>query len=391
MTLHSAINCSRGWASVLFLSILWVLLPGLALAQSSASLNGTVKDPSGAVITGATLNLIEDGTHFRQTSRTNGAGVHNFTVVPPGRYTLQVIAQGFRTVLQPSFQLEVNQTSTINFTLPVGSTSEEVVVSSQSIALETSTAELGTVVSAKEVIDLPLNGRNFSELLLLTPGASPVDPLQNKHGAPANIGSYVLPAVNGQSNRSNMFLLDGITNYANGGDTYAIQPTVDDILEFKAQSHNDEAQYGQVLGSIVNHVTRAGTNVFHGAAWEFFRNDSLDAVGYFDSQNHRFIRRFPAPRLADQFSFLTTTAITRLFYYGSTRLSQDGHQLTLFNTPTCPQLAVTPLFQTRSPFSRHGHESSDPAGSFVSDPDTAMRRQSRRAQPGQYAERWSFL
>jgi hypothetical protein len=336
-------------------------------------LNGTVKDQSGAVIPGAVLNLIEDGTHFKQTTRSNGTGIYNFTSVPPGRYALQVVAKGFKTVLQSSFQLAVNQTSTIDIAMPIGAVTAEVVVSSQGVALETSTAELGNVVAEKEVNDLPLNGRNFTELLLLTPGASPVNPLQNKQGAPANIGSYVLPAVNGQSNRSNMFLLDGINNYANGSDSYAIQPTVDDILEFKAQSHNDEAQYGQVLGSIVNLVTRAGTNRFHGAAWEFFRDDSLDAIGYFDAiktpfKQNQFGASVGGPVLLPHYNGRNKT-----FFYGS----YEGYRRTdtnsaLFNTPTTAQLggdfsAVSD--QIYNPYSRHPDtDPNDPAGSFVNDP-----------------------
>ena len=360
-------------ARIFWGGLICVTFSGSAIAQSSASLNGTVKDGSDAVISGATLNLVEDNTHFKQVTRTNGSGVYNFTTVPPGRYTLQVLAKGFQTVLQPSFQLEVNQTSTINFTMPVGSASEEVVVSSQSIDLQTSTAELGTVISAKEVNELPLNGRNFTELLLLTPGASPVNPLQNKNGAPVNIGSYVLPAVNGQSNRSNMFLLDGINNYANGSDTYAIQPTVDDILEFKAQSHNDEAQYGQVLGSIVNLVTRTGTNTFHGAAWEFFRDDSLDAIGYFDAtktpfHQNQFGASIGGPVLVPHYNGRDKT-----FFYGSYEgYRRTDTNSTLFNTPTPAQLtgdftAISdPIY---NPYSRHADTNpNDPAGSYVNDP-----------------------
>ncbi|HEX4155033.1 MAG TPA: TonB-dependent receptor [Acidobacteriaceae bacterium] len=370
-------NGLRTLAGVLLLGFLSVLFSGQAFAQASAALNGTVKDSTGAVIPGATLNLVEVNTHFKQTTRTSGTGVYNFTIVPPGHYTLQVAAKGFKTVVQPNFQLEVNQTSTINFALPVGSANTEVVVSAQSIVLETSTAELGNVVTGKEVNDLPLNGRNFTELLLLTPGASPVNPLQNKNGAPANIGSYVLPAVNGQSNRSNMFLLDGINNYANGSDSYAIQPTVDDILEFKAQSHNDEAQYGQVLGSIVNLVTRGGTNSFHGAAWEFFRDKSLDAIGYFNNPEAPFHQNQFGASIGGPVLLPHYNGHNKTFFYGS----YEGYRLTKasstpFNTPTAAQLtgdfSATPVSvnQIYNPYSRHlDTDPSDPANSiYINNP-----------------------
>ncbi len=137
----------------------------------------------------------------------------------------------------------MNQTATLNFDLRVGSTNTTVEVSANSVQIETSTAELGTVIGTVEVSSLPLNGRNFTELLLLQPGVSPVNTTENSgfgggfFGNPT--GTVVLPAINGQNNRSNMYLLDGINNYGSIRDTYAVQPTLDDIQEFKVQSHND--------------------------------------------------------------------------------------------------------------------------------------------------------
>jgi hypothetical protein len=311
--------CRLTLKSALFL--LWTCLFAAhwtsAQTQSSASLNGTVKDASGAVIPDASAILKNEDTGVIQKGRTNGAGVYNLMNIAPGRYTLQIEKTGFTSELQPSFALQVNQTATIDFALKVGSTTSEVVVSAQAINLETSTAELGAVVGAKEVQDLPLNGRNFTELLLLTPGASPINPLQNQGGAPGAIGSFVYPAINGQSNRSNMFLLDGVNNYGAGSDTNAVQPTIDDVLEFKVQSHNDEAEFGQVLGGIVNLVTKSGTNEFHGDLWEFFRNDGLDASNFFNSQKtplhqNQFGATVGGPVLLPHYNGRNKT-----FFYGS--------------------------------------------------------------------------
>ena len=151
-------------------------------AQSTASLNGTVRDSSGAVIPDATIALANVNTEVAQTKNTNGVGLYSFVNIPPGHYTLQVSRSGFKTVLQPEFTLQVNQSSTINFTLQVGSTSSKVVVAAEGIQLQTSTADLGAVIGTREVLDLPLNGRNFTELLLLTPGVSASNPLQNAGG-----------------------------------------------------------------------------------------------------------------------------------------------------------------------------------------------------------------
>ena len=178
----------------------------------------------------------------------------------------------------------MNQTARIDFTLKVGSVTTTVEVGTSGLQIETSTSELGSVIGTSEVNSLPLNGRNFTQLMLLSPGMSPANQSQNAGGGGIGnpIGNVVFPAVNGQTNRSNMFLLDGINNYGSIRDTYAVQPTLDDIEEFKVQSHNDEAQFGQVLGGIVNLATKSGTNTFHGDAWEFLRNYAFDAANYFN-------------------------------------------------------------------------------------------------------------
>ncbi|MGB8112532.1 MAG: hypothetical protein WCF22_02090, partial [Candidatus Sulfotelmatobacter sp.] len=143
---------------------------------------------------------------------------------------------------------------------------------------------MGAVITTKPVNDLPLNGRNFTQLLTLTPGVSPISVAQNSEGGSGwgglAVGSFTFPAVNGQRNRSNMFLLDGSNDLAFLG-TYNYAPIIDDIGEFKVQSHNDLAEFGGVAGGIVNVVTKSGTNTFHGSAWEFLRNEQMDARDYF--------------------------------------------------------------------------------------------------------------
>lgn len=311
---------------------------GVAAAQNTASVNGTIKDATGAVVSSTTIRLTNVNTGAVQAKTTNSTGVYSFVNILPGHYTLSASGQGFRTELQPDFVLEVNQTATIDFTMQVGSTTTEVNVSSQAIELQTSTAELGMVVETREVLDLPLNGRNFSELLLLTPGVSAVDPLQNSRGAPGGIGAFVVPAVNGQSNRSNMFLMDGVTNFGAGSETYALQPTIDDVLEFKVQSHNDEAQFGQVLGGIVNLATKSGTNSFHGSLWEFFRNDALDSNNYFnprtDLKQNQFGGSLGGPVILPHYNGRNKT-----FFYGSYEgFRKRSSNTLLYLTPTPDQL-----------------------------------------------------
>ena len=252
--------------------------------NAAAALNGTVRDASGGVVPGAAIVLANTKTGFIETTSSNSTGNYSLVDIIPGDYTVSVSETGFATQKSAPFTLSVNQTATINFDLKVGAAESTVHVSATGVEIETSTAELGTVVGTSEVNALPLNGRNFTELLLLGPGVSPANSSGNSGGGGIGnpLGTVVFPAVNGQNNRSNMFLLDGINNYGSIRDTYAVQPTLDDIQEFKLQSHNDEAQFGQVLGGIVNVVTKSGTNHYHGDAWEFIRNDDLDAANYFN-------------------------------------------------------------------------------------------------------------
>jgi Carboxypeptidase regulatory-like domain/TonB dependent receptor len=366
--------CSRRHALAALALVMCLLITasgGLLWGQSASSaLNGSVKDATGAMVPNVNLTLTNVATGVAQQSKTNSTGLYRFLDIPPGHYKLEVTHEGFASEMEPEFVLTVNQTATLNFTLKVGSTVTEAVVSSSTLQLETSTAELGTVVSTKEILSLPLNGRNFTELLLLTPGASPVNPLQNSGGASGSIGSFVLPAINGQSNRSNMFLLDGINNYAGGGDTYAVQPTIDDILEFKAQSHNDEAEFGQVLGGIVNLVTKSGTDQFHGSGWEFFRNDSLDATPYFSTTKTPFHQNQFGGSVGGPVLLPHYNGRNKTFFYGS----YEGFRQTLASTqfyivPTTAELTGNfsdQSAQIYNPYSAHP----DPAnpGQFVNDP-----------------------
>src|SRR5438309_1541145 len=155
--------------------------------------------------------------------------------------------------------------------------------------LVVSTAELGTVIATKQVNELPLNGRNFTQLLSLTPGVAPISVGQNSMGgrvggfaAPIAEGAaFSFPSINGATNRSNYFLTDGMNNFAAFLSTYAVPPIVDAIQEFKVVSHTDSSEFGSVLGGVVNVVTKSGTNQFHGSAWEYLRNNAFDSQDSF--------------------------------------------------------------------------------------------------------------
>ncbi len=284
----------RNRASVLQRTLLSALLSAallilqstpLSAQQSSAAINGIVTDPTGSSVEGATISLTAVDTSITRTAVSNSSGAYTFVNILPAQYTLKASKEGFNTISQPQFEMYVNQTATYDFHLAVGSTQQTVTVEAAAAEIQSSTSELGTVINEKAVNELPLNGRNFTQLLQLTPGASPVSVAQNSGGgggfAGNAIGTFTFPAMNGQRNRSNMFLLDGANDLGSFIGNYNFAPIIDTVQEFKVQSHNDEAQFGQALGGIVNVVTKSGTNLYHGSAWEFLRNQVLDARNFF--------------------------------------------------------------------------------------------------------------
>lgn len=269
------------------LTLFFALLFGLAFSarpawgQATAAINGTVVDAAGAVISNANVVLHNRDTGLDRPAVTNQDGQYVMPDVLPGNYDLRITKAGFVQAIESHIILAVNQTATYDFRLKVGGVSEVVEVEADPVALETSTSEVGVAVVQEQVNDLPLNGRNFTQLLNLTPGVSSVNVSQNSAtggGVWSNpIGSFSYPSVNGQTNRSNLFLLDGVNNEGSFGGTYTFPPIVDDIQEFKVQSHNDDASFGGVLGGVINVVTKSGTSGFHGAGWEFVRNRAFDA------------------------------------------------------------------------------------------------------------------
>jgi hypothetical protein len=282
------LHSGRGLAAALL--TLALVSSGHGMAQlSSASINGVVKDSSGAIIPNAKIVLRNLQTSVENSTLSNKAGQYSLFDIAPGAYTIKATAPGFSPKGVPMLTLLVSQIATVDFSLTVGSQNVTVTVQAATPQLEVSSANLGTVISTKEVNDLPLNGRNFTQLLTLTPGVSPISTGQNANlqagggwMAAAPIGSdTVFPAVNGQSNRSNFFLADGMNDFGEFISSYAVPPIIDAIQEFKVVSHTDSAEFGGVLGGVVNVTTKSGTNNLHGSAWEYARNEIFDARTYF--------------------------------------------------------------------------------------------------------------
>ena len=285
----SGIDANLGWQralSFMLLSIVGLIAPSAVAQQATANVTGLVKDQSGAAVASAQVELTNVSTGVMRKTASNTDGVYNFPSVVPGSYSMQVSASGFSAVSQPPVTLQVGQTATFDFHLNVGGTTSTVTVTAEAPALQTATSELGTVVSPDQMNDLPLNGRNFTELLLITPGTVNLNTDQNSGGGGgwngASVGQFSFPAVNGARNRSNLFILDGSNDLNTLSGTYNYAPIVDGIQEFKSQGHNDLAEYGGAAGAAVSVVTKSGTNQYHGALWEYLRNEVMDATGYFE-------------------------------------------------------------------------------------------------------------
>jgi Carboxypeptidase regulatory-like domain/TonB dependent receptor len=249
--------------------------------QITGSIRGAVTDPSGAVVEGASVSARQNETGLTRTTTTDRLGAYILLELPVGHYQLLVEGKSFHQYVQQGITLNVNETATVPVRLTVGGENEKVEVTADAELIQNTVTSLGTVVSQRDVLDLPLNGRNFTQLGLLQPGVVPLTPgLAEAGGSLRASQAY---AVNGQRPESNNFLIDGANNFNGVDGGFVLKPPVDAVSEFRILTHNANAEFGNSLGSTTNIITRSGTNQIHGAAWEFLRNDVFDATNYFAS------------------------------------------------------------------------------------------------------------
>src|SRR5882762_11208368 len=278
----------RVWAGRLLVATvaclaLMLLGAGSAMAQvDTGSILGTVSDTSGGRINGATVTLTNEGTNAAVSSTTGDDGGYKFTPVRIGTYKITVTQQGFTTTTSHGIVVNVGENVVANFSLKPGSVSETVEVSTSAPVLQSQDASVGQVIDSKSVNDLPLNGRNFTFLAQLSAGVN--TPQADTRGNAAT-GAF---AANGNRPAQNNYLLDGIDNNSDtvdflNGTNYIVLPPVDAVDEFKIQTSGFSAEYGRSGAAVLNATIKSGTNEFHGAAWEFFRNDKLDAADYFEN------------------------------------------------------------------------------------------------------------
>jgi hypothetical protein len=259
-------------------------VPAVAEGQATGTINGLVTDSSGGTLPGATVEVTSVGTNLRRIATTEHDGFYTFPLLQPGRYTVKVSLEGFQPQTIEAV-VAVGSTTRVDAGLTVGGVEVTICVCGEAPLVETSNAQLGIVVDEKKIVELPLNGRNFTQLGTLLPGVvAPPGALGGAAGdaTPGGFGAATSGfSVNGMRNQSNNFLLDGASNNDTFNTGFVTRPPPDAIQEFKILTHSYSAEYGRNAGSVVNVVTRSGTNILRGAAWEFNRDDALQARNYF--------------------------------------------------------------------------------------------------------------
>ncbi len=263
-------------AALIFAGRLW--------AQAlSGTIVGTVTDQGGAVVPGAQVTLVNEGTQFRRVAATNAAGQYVAYSIPTGEYTITVEMSGFQKLVRSEVQLTAADTLTVDLQLRVGNVQETVEVAAQAPLLQSQTATVSALIDNERILEMPLNGRTFTSLVLMAPGTHPGSS-GNLDSSPYGMRGGTNVSVNGSSAQNNSYLIDGMVNRNLWLSTLIMVPTIDSIQEFRVMTSNYSAEYGAAAGAVTVVQTKSGTNTWHGSAYEFLRNDKLDANTFFNNR-----------------------------------------------------------------------------------------------------------
>ncbi|PYV41497.1 MAG: hypothetical protein DMG09_04585 [Acidobacteria bacterium] len=290
-----------------------VMSPSVVLADVTGSILGMVTDSSSAVIQGAQVTATNLDVNLVVETTTDATGQFRFLALPVGRYKVGANSPGFRPFVMSGIVLSVNDRRRVDIVLEVAAGQQEITVSANPVEVETTNTQLGDVIEQKKIVELPLNGRSYLDLLGLQPGVAPAS---SRGEGPGTV------SVNGQRENSNGFLVNG-GDVAGVGDFEAqIEPNLDAVQEFRLITNGFDAEYGRFSGGIMNTITRSGTNSFHGTVFEFLRNDKMDARGFFDTgkgalKKNQFGYAFGARAIKDKLFWFTDYQGTRRVDGGS--------------------------------------------------------------------------
>jgi hypothetical protein len=318
----------------LIVGLTCVLLCAPCAAQTLGTITGEVKDSTGGVVPGATVTVVNKGTNATRTTASNEVGLFDFPALPPGTYTVTTELSGFKTLAR-DVELQVQQTARVNFTLELSTLAETATVVGVSPLVETANATIGTVIENRRIVELPLNGRNYLDLVKLVPNVSAEFAGAGQAGArQGGTRANQQLSISGQRREFNYYTLDGVDNTDVNFNTYIFLPSVDALEEFKVQTGVYSAEFGREA-SQVNVVTKSGTNSLHGTVFEFHRDDALDARPYSFTASQAAAPK--APFKWDQYGYTAGGPVWKnhLFFMSNFEGYRDRKQFqNLFSVPS---------------------------------------------------------
>jgi hypothetical protein len=308
----------RAWRC-LCLGLLVLLGTAHLWADVTGSIQGYVRDSSGAVITGAHVVVTEVATNVSRETTTDSQGAYTVLALPPGRYRITATMTGFQQSIVNNVDLSVNDKLTFDLTLPVGSVQQNVSVEANALQVQTVATATGTTIESPQILAMPLNGRSYIDLLSLQAGVSPANtnssyadrgPASGLYSSAGNV------STDGQPEYANAFLVNGAEVNETKNMGAGLIPNADSVAEFRVLTNSFSAEYGKFTGAVMNTVTKSGTNRFHGTLFEFYRNQGMDATNYFDPtkaelKQHQFGGVFGGPIWKDKLFFFTDYQQTR--------------------------------------------------------------------------------
>jgi Carboxypeptidase regulatory-like domain/TonB dependent receptor/TonB-dependent Receptor Plug Domain len=365
----------KGLSSIVL--VLVIVASNSSGQSTQGGLVGTIRDEKGAEISGAKVRVTNVGTGLQRETTTTGNGLYRVLALPTGSYEVTAEAQGFATTTTKGIEIGVDQIRTLDLALRVSTIAETVTVHASAELTQTENNKLGEIIDNRKVEDLPLNGRDFAQLARLNPGVATSGGGGGQQGGEGGVSGF---SSNGQRSTSNNFLVDGVDNNDYFGGAAAQIPSIDSIQEFEVQTNTFAAEYGRNSGSVVNLVTKSGTNQLHGSVYEFFRNDVLDARNFFNDDSfpksalrlNQFGGTFGGPIVKNRtFYFLNYEGFRRRA--GITRITnvptlaeragnftdQNGNPITVMVNPVSAQLFH--LFPAPN--------LNNPSGNFISSPE----------------------
>ena len=311
----------------LVLAFSTVVLP---LSAQTASVTGRVTDASGGIVPNVPVLMINEGTNVEYRGQTNTEGYYQIPSIPPGKFRVAIEKEGFKSVRESGIELIVGQVARLDYVLQVGAVAESIEVSGRAVLLDSETSSLGQVIGGRQVTELPLLGRNAYALAGLVPG---VRTSIGMNDLPVDQVSTVSASINGSRASQNEFLLDGAPNTAGAQNQPVINQNVDSVQEFKVETNTFSAEYGRSAGGVFNVVTKAGANNFNFTAYEFLRNDALNANDFFANR----AGRLKAPFRFNQFGGVIGGPVivpgvyngrNRTFFFGSAELVRFSQGMT---------------------------------------------------------------